>query len=316
MTNKKRDIILITGMSGAGKTTAMSIFEDMGYLIVDNLPPQLLVNFSEMLIDRNALPYDKLVLGVRMFDFPTFAKSDELKTINPKIIFLNCTDEELLRRYKYNRRKHPLIILKGAETIDEAIEKEREIYNHYVDYSNIMVDTTFTKKKDLIDIFEQNLDFSFASSTKIVFQSFGYRYGIPLDADYVFDVRYLVNPYYDENLRLKTGTDPEVYEAVFKDPQTLKLVDALIKFLNVVLEGHLGMDRGIINVAIGCTGGQHRSVALATHLADYYQNHKDVLTKHRRDDQQLDITSYHRDMQRNVNEVYDRHKNRIEKIHD
>lgn len=315
MIQQQRDIILVTGMSGAGKTTAMSIFEDMGYLIIDNLPVELIVAFSEIWMEGSAIPYKKVVMAVRMFDLPTFINNSELQALNPRVVFLNCSDDELRRRYKYNRRIHPMIISNQATTIDEAIEYERNIFNTHEDFANITVDTTFTKKSDLIDIFEHQLDFKFYFSTKIVFQSFGYRYGIPLDADYVFDVRFLDNPFYDKSLRLLTGKNEEVYEAVLNDEKTKPFLEKLIELLDIVIKHNLEMDRGVINIAIGCTGGQHRSVVIARHLTQIYLSSRSTHIA-QQSDQKLDIVSYHRDIEKNLKDVYDRHHQRVEKIYD
>lgn len=299
-------VILVTGMSGAGKTSTMSIFEDMGYLVIDNLPVSLLVKFVEMRAEENMLAYDKVVIGVRLIDFPEFVKSEAYSQIKPLSVFLNCSDDELRRRYKSNRRTHPLIILDKATTIDEAIENERALFNEYESFANVSVDTTFTKKKDLIDIYERQLDFSFMLSTKIVFQSFGFRYGIPLDADYVFDVRFLTNPYYDESLKLLTGNDAEVYEAVMNDEKTQPFIRELIGLLDLVLKGNLEMDRGVVNIAIGCTGGQHRSVSIANHLTHVYANRLSSIVDNVYPDQALDIVSYHRDLEKNQRDVHER----------
>lgn len=315
MNDASRDIILVTGMSGAGKTTTMSIFEDMGYLIIDNLPSQLLVQFNELWTQEKDLPHRRIVIGVRLFEFPAFAKSIELNGINPRIVFLNCSDDELRRRYKYNRRTHPLIITNQAQTIDEAIEKEREIFGEYEAAAQITIDTTFTNKSDLIDIYEDQLNFKFYLSTRIVFQSFGYRYGLPLDADYVFDVRFLDNPYYDEDLRLLTGKDHKVRDYVLSDEKTGPFMERLIALLDDVLKESLNMDRGVINIAIGCTGGQHRSVVLANYLAAHYSS-TDKALMGQNPEQKPNVGSYHRDIDKNQRDVVDRHQRKIEKIRD
>lgn len=316
LAQNKRDIILVTGMSGAGKTTAMSIFEDMGYLIIDNLPSELLVEFNNHWNKEEKSSYQKVVIGVRLFEMPSFIHNEKLKGINPRIVFLNCSDDELRRRYKYNRRTHPLIITNQANTIDSAIETEREIFNEYENFAQVTIDTTFTTKSDLIDIFEERLDFKFYLSTQIVFQSFGFRYGIPLDADYVFDVRFLDNPYYDKALRVLTGKDEDVKKAVLDDIKTKPFLHELIALLDVVLHESLAMDRGIINIAIGCTGGQHRSVVIADYLAHYYSQPQQTLVSEHHPEHKPNLVAYHRDIEKNQRDVVDRQRRRIEKIRD
>ena len=262
--------VIVTGMSGAGKSTALKMLEDMEYFCVDNLPVPLIDKFVQLIKDSASGEIERVAIGV---DIRSGRSLDELKTVLEKIsfsgieseiLFLDADDTALVRRYKETRRSHPLA---GAGRVDDGIQKERERLQFLKEYADYILDTskllTRELKTELGKIFVENRAFK---NLMITVLSFGFKYGIPQDADLVFDVRFLPNPYYLENLRPLSGNDRPVsdyvmgFEAahVFSD----KLED-MIRFLipNYILEG-----KTQLVIAVGCTGGKHRSVTLANEL--------------------------------------------------
>ena len=262
--------VIVTGMSGAGKRTALKMLEDMEYFCVDNLPVPLIDKFVQLIKDSASGEIERVAIGV---DIRSGRSLDELKTVLEKIsfsgieseiLFLDADDTALVRRYKETRRSHPLA---GAGRVDDGIQKERERLQFLKEYADYILDTskllTRELKSELEKIFVENRTFK---NLMVTVLSFGFKYGIPQDADLVFDVRFLPNPYYLENLRPLSGNDRPVsdyvmgFEAahVFSD----KLED-MIRFLipNYILEG-----KTQLVIAVGCTGGKHRSVTLANEL--------------------------------------------------
>ena len=262
--------VIVTGMSGAGKSTALKMLEDMEYFCVDNLPVPLIDKFVQLIKDSASGEIERVAIGV---DIRSGRSLDELKAVLEKIsfsgieseiLFLDADDTALVRRYKETRRSHPLA---GAGRVDDGIQKERERLQFLKEYADYILDTskllTRELKTELGKIFVENRAFK---NLMITVLSFGFKYGIPQDADLVFDVRFLPNPYYLENLRPLSGNDRPVsdyvmgFEAahVFSD----KLED-MIRFLipNYILEG-----KTQLVIAVGCTGGKHRSVTLANEL--------------------------------------------------
>lgn len=261
--------VIVTGMSGAGKTTALKMLEDMGYFCVDNLPIPLLTRFVEM-FSQPEEEVKKIALGIDVRGGQDFTglkdvldEMDE-KNTEYEILFLDAHDDVLVKRYKETRRQHPL---SGSGRVDTGIAKEREKIMFLKMRATYILDTskmlTRELKLELEKIFVKGESFC---SLYITVMSFGFKYGIPQDADLVFDVRFLPNPYYIDELKEKTGNDPEVQDYVMENEKAqtflLKLVD-MVEFLipNYILEG-----KNQLIIAIGCTGGKHRSVTLANAL--------------------------------------------------
>ena len=260
--------IILTGMSGAGKSTALKIMEDIGYFCVDNLPIALIEKFAELADPASEL--QKVAVGV---DIRSGQALDNLQGIldhlaatgkSFEILYLDSTDQVLVKRYKETRHFHPVA---GGERVDKGIQKERQRMaflrkraDYIIDTSNML---TRELKAELEKIFVRNQDYK---SLFVTVVSFGFKYGIPTDADLVFDVRFLPNPYYVEALRPKTGNDREIQEFVmgFKEAgQFLEKLEDMVKFLipNYITEG-----KTQLVIGIGCTGGKHRSVTLANAL--------------------------------------------------
>ena len=260
--------VIVTGMSGAGKRTAMKILEDVGYFCVDNLPIQLMQKFTDLAFNSMG-DIDRVALGVdiRSGDLSQIDNIIDYLKINDRafeILFLEAKDETLVKRFKETRRSHPLVT-KGR--VDEGLARERQMMaflKKKADYI-IETDSMLTKelRNELEKIFVDNKEFK---NLFINIVSFGFKYGIPADSDLLFDVRFMPNPFYVEGLKRKTGNDKEVNDFVMNSKQSvefLKKLDDMINFLipNYVLEG-----KNQLVISIGCTGGKHRSVTIANRL--------------------------------------------------
>lgn len=266
--------VIVTGMSGAGKSTALKMLEDMGYFCVDNLPIPLMPKFAEMVSTPDS-EVSNVALGIDIRGGQAFHNLEKnLKQIDEigihyEILFLDAGDDILVKRYKETRRQHPL---GGDGHIDRGIAKEREKIAFLKMQATYILDTskmlTRELRLELEKIFVEGKDFK---NLYITVMSFGFKYGIPQDADLVFDVRFLPNPYYIEELKPKTGNDPEVRDYVMesdKAQEFLLRLTGMIEFLipNYILEG-----KNQLVVAIGCTGGKHRSVTLANALYQFLE---------------------------------------------
>lgn len=280
MVQKETKLVIITGMSGAGKTVTIQSFEDLDYYCVDNLPPTLLPKFLELMNDStNTISKVALVVDLRGREFFN-ALYDGLDSLADKswleehILFLDASDKILVSRYKETRRAHPLS--DGGLPLN-GIQQEREILQELRGRAQRIINTTELKPKELrtkiIDLYADNKEVLF--STHLV--SFGFKYGVPIDADLVFDVRFLPNPHYVESMKPLTGLHPEVSTYVFKWNDTQMFNEKLIDLLKFVLPQYKKEGKSQLVIAIGCTGGQHRSVALveyyAKQLADLYPTH-------------------------------------------
>ncbi len=272
-TSEKRrniDFFILTGLSGAGKTIANKCFEDLGYYCVDNLPPALIPHFAELCsnsqrsIDRVSLVID--IRGGEFFD-DLFKALDALDNsgYKYKIIFLDANDDVLVRRYKETRRMHPLA--GGEDRIIDGIHAERLKLKPLKDRADYYIDTSkmniWVLKKEITDAI---LGDEKASHVSVNIISFGFKYGLPLDADLVFDVRFLPNPYYEENLKKLSGENQEVYDYVMKSPLTQEYMKRMADLTLFTLDHSVEEGKSNLVVAIGCTGGHHRSVVLAIEL--------------------------------------------------
>lgn len=273
-------LVIITGMSGAGKTVAIHSFEDLGYYCVDNLPPTLFPKFLELMKDStNNIQKVALVMDLRGREFfdSLFDALDILNKedwLQERILFLDAKDEKLVSRYKETRRSHPLAM--GGLPL-AGIHKEREILDELRGRAQRIIDTTNLKPKELRDKILHIYSEEEQEIFSVHFVSFGFKYGLPIDADLVFDVRFLPNPHYVNHLQPMTGLNKEVSSYVFKWSDTQKFNDKVLDLLQFMLPQHKKEGKSQLVVAIGCTGGQHRSVALseyfAKELSDGYITH-------------------------------------------
>ena len=266
--------VIVTGMSGAGKSTALKMLEDMGYFCVYNLPIPLIQKFAEMLAAPDS-EIDKAALGIDIRGGQAFKGLEEkLKQIDEigihyEILFLDAGDDVLVKRYKETRRQHPL---GGVGHIDIGIAKEREKIAFLKMQSTYILDTskmlTRELRLELEKIFVEGKDFK---NLYITVMSFGFKYGIPQDADLVFDVRFLPNPYYIEDLRRKTGNDQEVRDYVMDNDKAREFLDELTRMMDFLIPNYILEGKNQLVIAIGCTGGKHRSVTLANALYQFLE---------------------------------------------
>ncbi len=277
-----KNIIIVSGMSGAGKSTAMGILEDMGYHCIDQFPVELLKDLGKLIREGKDPRYQNVALATNALDFETFAEYFREKEIDVNILFLDASDEKLLARYKFTRRTHPFIVFDKASSLEDAIEGERDMFNTRLVYKNMLrIDTTKLTQKTLKDTLAAHLNFEKSKGFSISFISFGYKHAVPMDADILLDVRFLPNPYYIAELREKTGDDKEVYDYVLSFPQTDEFLKRTIPYLDYLFEQYQLEGKTHLTVGIGCTGGQHRSVTLTNYLYTHYQNQYNCHKGHR-----------------------------------
>ena len=287
-------LLIVTGMSGAGKTQVLQALEDMGYLCVDNIPPVLIPKLSEICrqggvrTNRVALVVD--IRGGEFFE----ALSASLETLNEmkvdyEIVFMDASDETLIRRYKESRRSHPLA---PSGRITTGLRKERQILDSVRHKADYIIDTTDMKTASLKEYlkkrFTQVADKHGMSVTVV---SFGFKYGLPLDADMIWDVRFLPNPYYDPALRNLTGLDKEVFDYVMNHKESEEFYNHLIQLIKPILPGYKKEGKSVLTIAVGCTGGQHRSVAFAHRLAQDLKNDWTVNETHRDKDRRKETVN-------------------------
>ena len=265
--------LIISGLSGAGKSKAASFLEDMGYYIVDNMPAAMILKFAEFCAggssryDRVALVYD--VRTATSFT-ELFDVLDQLKTMvsECRMLFLEASADTIIHRYKETRRRHPLA--DRTDTLEQAVLQEREVLAPVRSQADFVIDTTYLStaqlRQELLRIFEEEGE---KGGMRVTVSSFGFKHGLPLEADLVFDVRCLPNPYYIEELRHQTGLDAPVSDYVFGFPQSEELTERLKALLDFTLPLYAEEGKTGLVIAVGCTGGHHRSVAVARRLASF-----------------------------------------------
>ena len=289
----KLEIVLITGMSGSGKSVALHALEDAGYYCVDNLPPELLLNFVKLEQTQGAQKV-AIAMDVRSATalplVPQYLETLRQQGVHTKSLFLDSATDTLVRRYSETRRKHPLSRSERTDqqhALVEAIELERELLADLREKAHVM-DTSFIRASQLQGYIKSLIAAPEAQLT-LVFESFAFKRGIPVDADFVFDVRMLPNPHYEPDLRALTGRDDPVAAFLRQSPDVAKMFNDIEKFLTHWLEPLARDHRSYVTVGIGCTGGQHRSVYLVEQLAAAFGKRWVALKRHRELDARGDL---------------------------
>lgn len=261
--------VIVTGMSGAGKSTAMKQMEDMGYHCIDNLPIPMLENLVDYSLSDH-VGISNLAVGIDIRNWKDIASIPEMLEMMRKrdfayeILFMDADDTTLVKRYKETRRSHPLAV---NERVDQGIGLEREKLNYLKQHANYIIDTSRLLTRELRStiekIFVKNQAFK---SLYVTVLSFGFKYGIPADADLVMDVRFLPNPYYDLELRPKTGMDKEIQDFVMKHKESQEFLERYTDLIRFLIPNYISEGKTQLVIAIGCTGGKHRSVTIANEL--------------------------------------------------
>ncbi|MBK2403821.1 RNase adapter RapZ [Erysipelothrix rhusiopathiae] len=278
---EKQKVVLVTGLSGAGKTSAMAVLEDMGYHCIDRFPVFMIEDLVRDIEAMKDGTYSNLALSVNAADFDVFYRTFKNSECELIVLFLDASKEQLLLRYKYNRRNHPLIVANLANGLEEAIDAEIEQFSNIKSRASIIIDTTFLTQQNLTSRIKRFFKIEGNQSLSLSFISFGYRKGLPMDADLVFDVRFLNNPYWEESLRSMTGNDKPVFDYVINDEKTQEFLKYLTHFLDYAFERYIEESKHLLTVAIGCTGGQHRSVSIVNWLYENYDKQYNTLKDHR-----------------------------------
>ena len=284
--NRKSDarFLIITGLSGSGKTVVGRFLEDLGYYCIDNLPTKLIPRFVDLWA-RKEVEIEKVALVVDIRE-PVFVKEFPrvLQTIREKVqpylIFLEASDEVLYKRFSESRRPHPLA---GTKSVREGIALERKRLADIKNFSDEVIDTSSTNLADLKEILTRQFLRKKGLSLQIVVVSFGYKYGIPLDSDLVFDTRFLPNPHYIDNLRNKTGKSVKVKEYVLQAKETRSFLIRLLRFVDYLIPRFENEGKSYLTIAVGCTGGKHRSVVLSEKLKEHLKTQKYKVRIYHRD---------------------------------
>ena len=283
------EILVISGLSGAGKSSAASCLEDIGYYTVDNMPAAIIPKFAEFSAESDGR-YDRVALvndirgGVDSFHelLEVIDRLREGGTVC-RLLYLEADMQSIIKRYKETRRRHPL--MESGATIEDAVKRETELLRPLRERADFVIDTTQLSAAKLRgELYRLFAEKGQQSRMSINVVSFGYKYGVPLEADLVFDVRFMPNPYYVPELRYQTGMNDDVYNYVFSFPQTKEFLSKLEQMLAFLLPLYQEEGKAVLVVAVGCTGGRHRSVSIARAVTEYlnklgyaaYENHRDI----------------------------------------
>lgn len=282
---KPLQVVIITGMSGAGKTVAVQSFEDLGYFVIDNMLPNLAEKFADVI--QNAAEFDKMamVMDSRSQEFydqilPCIQRLKSCTDLQVEILFLDASDVELVSRYKETRRLHPLSRQGG---VLEGIQKERALLSDLKSQADVVIDTTELTPRNLRVRIDDYFGDGQTSSFFVEVMSFGFKYGLPLDADIVMDARFLPNPFYLPELKHLTGNDQPVQDYVMQSQLAKDFYSHLKALLKVALPGYIQEGKSSLTIAIGCTGGQHRSVTIANQLNQDLRKDGYTVNLHHRD---------------------------------
>ena len=279
-------LLIISGLSGSGKSVALHVLEDLGYYCIDNMPAALLKSVVNEVMQQDEHPEVRVAVGVDARNRPGDLKAlpsliDDLQRddVRTELLFLQADDEELLKRFSETRRRHPLA--EPGTELRQAIELERILLGPVINAADLIIDTTHTSVYELAEAIRDRVDLRKSNTLSVLIESFGFKHGIPADADFVFDLRCLPNPYWESSLRNKTGQDTAVAEFLDRQPQFNQMYEDILQFLSSWIPQYVSFDRSYLTIALGCTGGQHRSVYMAEKLTKSLNLvHEPVLTRH------------------------------------
>jgi UPF0042 nucleotide-binding protein len=283
------EVVLVTGLSGAGRGTAAKVLEDLGWYVADNLPPPLISRMVDFGLDAGSrITRLAVVMDVRSRGFTgdlDWVRYDlATRGITPRVVFMEASDDMLVRRYEQNRRSHPL---QGAQTLAEGIVAEREMLAAVRANADLIIDTSTLSVRELRETIEGAFGGETVGQTSVTVESFGFKYGLPMDADTVMDVRFLPNPHWIDELRPHTGQHSAVRDYVLGQTGAAEFLETYHRLLSLIIDGYRREGKRYMTVAIGCTGGKHRSVAIGEALAGLLES-----------DQQLSVRVLHRDLGR------------------
>lgn len=279
-------LIIVSGLSGSGKSVALHVLEDLGYYCIDNLPAGLLKSVVDDVRSSGDGVIEQMAVGVdarnRREDLESLPDLiDELKQhdVHPELLFLQSSDDVLLKRYSESRRRHPMA--EHGTALHAAIQSERDLLSPVVNAADLIIDTSRTSVYELADTIRERIDRRQVHTLSVLIESFGFKTGIPADADFVFDMRCLPNPYWTVELRGLTGRDKEVSDFLNAQDSFVRMYEDVLAFLQRWIPEYKTVHRGYLTVAIGCTGGQHRSVCMTEKLAKAMREfHDPVLIRH------------------------------------
>jgi len=283
------EVVLVTGLSGAGRGTAAKVLEDLGWYVADNLPPPLISRMVDFGLDAGSrITQLAVVMDVRSRGFTgdlDWVRYDlATRGITPQVLFMEASNDMLVRRYEQNRRSHPL---QGEQTLAEGIVAEREMLAAVRATADLIIDTSTLSVRELRESIERAFGGETVAQTAVTVESFGFKYGLPMDADTVMDVRFLPNPHWIDDLRPHTGQHPAVRDYVLGQTGAAEFLETYHRLLSLIVNGYHREGKRYMTVAIGCTGGKHRSVAIAEALAGLLEA-----------DEQLTVRVLHRDLGR------------------
>lgn len=279
-------LIIVSGLSGSGKSVALHVLEDLGFYCIDNLPAALLKSLLDEVTHHGEQSTNRIAVGVdarnRLSDLeslPEFIGELHKVNVQTDVLFLQASDDILLKRYGETRRKHPLAD-RGTE-LRAAIASERELLGPVINSADLVIDTSRTSVYELAEVIRERVDQRKTGMLSVLIESFGYKHGIPADADFVFDLRCLPNPYWTTELRALTGQDEAVQNFLNEQPQFQRMYEDILSFLSHWIPEYVSFDRAYLTIALGCTGGQHRSVYMVDKLAAALRGkHDPLLTRH------------------------------------
>ena len=282
----RRRFVIVTGLSGAGKSVALNALEDAGFYCVDNLPAALLLDFAEF-VDRGGLShYQQVAVGVDarnpatdLSQFPRVLDALAEMEFDVELTYIEASDQTLINRFSETRRRHPLSL--GEQTLGQAIAQERIVMTTLSDRADLRVDTTHTHVHEFRALIAERVAQRTDDALSLQVCSFGYKSGVPPDADFVFDLRCLPNPYWDPALRELTGRDQAIQDFLHREPAVNKMIVDIVEFLEKWIPSFEAENRSYLTIAVGCTGGRHRSVFVAESIAAHFKSGRRILLAHR-----------------------------------